>query len=587
MRKKLWQLIQYLRSIFLARSIQGVIMMAFAVVTITTALVVGGMLFIKFNNTIESNVMQSSYQTITQVEKSLQYYLQGMSDVLNIIDGELNSKDEEAIDMIKDQINMTLTLRKDIVTIALFTKDGRLLASNSDKNIKSGLDVTKEQWFSSVVNGQGYIYKSSSHVQNLFRGQHRWVVSVSKKVNAEIYGQPMEVIVLVDMNFSSIEQLCNQVDLGEQGYVYIVDNEGNIIYHPKQQLIYSGIKEENINFVLNSNDGSYIEETDGVKTVLSIKSVGDTEWKVVGISHYGEIMNSKQEIYSFFIGVIITVIAFVFIISIILSARISYPIKKLEKVMKRVENGELDIYADVEGEREVEQLAKTFNLMIGKIRQLMDEIVREHEEKRKSEIKALQAQINPHFLYNTLDSIVWMAENDENQGVVTMVTALADLFRTSISRGRDFISIEDELRNARSYLIIQQMRYGDKFQFTIEAEGEVLNYKIIKVILQPIIENAILHGIVKSMVSEGEIIIRVEETFDKILLKVIDNGDGMSQDKVDAILNKAVNSDVKAGIGVNNVNERIRLYFGEHYGIEIESELEEGTTVKVWLPKVR
>ncbi|MCL6558979.1 MAG: sensor histidine kinase [Firmicutes bacterium] len=271
------------------------------------------------------------------------------------------------------------------------------------------------------------------------------------------------------------------------------------------------------------------------------------------------------------------------IASVFISAKVSRPIKMLEKQMKRVEKGEFDINIEVRGEDEVKQLSRTFNLMVARIRQLMNQIIEEQEAKRKSELKALQAQINPHFLYNTLDSIVWMNENRKYEGVTTMVAALAKFFRISISRGSDIITVQDELEHANSYLIIQKIRYKDKFDFIIEAQPEVLSCKTLKLILQPIIENAIYHGI-ERIHDKGIIKVTASIKGERVLLQVIDNGYGIKPEVLEGILKKESRNDVGSGVGLKNVHERIQLYFGEQYGLEIESELDVGTTVNIWLP---
>lgn len=379
-------------------------------------------------------------------------------------------------------------------------------------------------------------------------------------------------------------------DLEPQNFNKIIFDEtkeymlvSSIIYPPQQQLIYAGLKNENTNFPAERENISYIENYNGEKAVVSVQTEKYTVWRVVGISYYNEMAATKKDVYYFFLIILFISIFIVISVSSLMSARISHPIKKLDRLMKRVEKGEFNIYADLNGEYEVKQLAKTFNMMIRRIRELMNQIIKEQEEKRKSELKALQAQINPHFLYNTLDSIVWMAENNDNKGTITMVTALANLFRISISRGEELISIKDEIEHARSYLIIQKIRYEDKFDYSIEADPEVLKYKSLKIILQPIIENAIYHGI-KKMVDKGSIKITANIIDNKICLQVIDNGVGMPPEKVKYILQKESKKKGHSGIGVKNVHERIQLYFGKSFGLEFQSELDEGTCVRVWLP---
>ena len=212
--------------------------------------------------------------------------------------------------------------------------------------------------------------------------------------------------------------------------------------------------------------------------------------------------------------------------------------------------------------------------------------IRDREEitLRKTELKALQAQINPHFLYNTLDAIAWMCEDGKNEDAEEMVTALARLFRISISKGHELIPIEKEVEHAKSYLKIENYRYKNKFTYSFEVEESCLSYLCNKITLQPIIENAIYHG-VKQMIDEGEIWIRIFEDGEDIIFQVEDNGIGMTEEQCREILRKEPGD--RTGIGIKNVNDRIKIYFGSNYGLNITSELDEGTCVTIRMPKVR
>jgi two-component system, sensor histidine kinase YesM len=215
----------------------------------------------------------------------------------------------------------------------------------------------------------------------------------------------------------------------------------------------------------------------------------------------------------------------------------------------------------------------------------MEQIIYEQEAKRKSEFEVLQAQINPHFLYNTLNSAVRMIGIGKSDEVVTTISSLSKLFRISLSKGKTMITVKEELEHVKHYLIIQQIRFKNKFDYEIEAQEEVLSCKTVKLILQPIVENAIQHGI-EQMVDLGHIQIKVMREKDQVLFQVIDNGLGMPGERVEQILNGKVKSKQGSGVGLRNVHERIQLYFGKEYGIQISSLVEEGTTVTIVIPAV-
>lgn len=254
--------------------------------------------------------------------------------------------------------------------------------------------------------------------------------------------------------------------------------------------------------------------------------------------------------------------------------------------MEKVEQGDFSESEPIRGSHEVEQLSLRFHLMVAKVRELMHQIIREQEAKRKSELEVLQAQINPHFLYNTLNSVVRMVGNGKNEDVITTITSLSKLFRISLSRGKNIITVREELEHVRHYLIIQKMRYKQKFEYEIvvENEDEVLNCLTLKLLLQPIVENAIYHGI-EHLADPGWIRIFAALIDGKVLLQVSDNGLGMSPDVLAQVKAGFYKSEEGSGVGIQNVQERIRLTFGEQYGLEIASEQEEGTIVRVWIPR--
>lgn len=237
------------------------------------------------------------------------------------------------------------------------------------------------------------------------------------------------------------------------------------------------------------------------------------------------------------------------------------------------------------GPPEIKHLGETIRSMVVQLRQLTDDIVKEQEEKRKSELDALQSQINPHFLYNTLDSIMWMVESEQYEDAISMVQALGRLFRISLSKGKNIITVAEELQHARSYLDIQKYRYKNKFRSFFEIEEGIEQCKTIKLIIQPLIENAIYYGM-EYMDGDGEIHIRAYAKEQDLFIEVEDNGLGMPEDVVEHLLTDNTRSRSKgSGIGIRNVHQRIQLYFGEEYGLEITSEPDEGTMVRIHLPR--
>lgn len=422
---------------------------------------------------------------------------------------------------------------------------------------------------------------SPPHVQNLFQEKRDWVITYSRKIEWLQKGNYHSAVLLVDMNFQTFRRICNRVNLGESGYIFVVSSEGKFIYHPQKEVLYSEVDSEDLYLAGQREDGGYTIERDGAEYAVNICSVNFADWKIVSVASMSEALATSQEMWMFIGIMILFAILFAFFISIQVAGFVTSPIRRLQTLMRRVENGALAIRAPEQGAYEIRELSKSFNAMIEKIRSLMDEVIEEKDLLRKSEIRALQAQINPHFLYNTLDSIVWLAETGKKEDVVTMVTSLASLLRITISKGDASLTVEEELRHAKSYLVIQKIRYGDKFDFSIEAEEDALCCQTVRIVLQPLIENAIYHGI-EPMAEKGLIRICVRKVGDRLLMQVIDNGIGMDEETRRSILE--ADPERASGIGVKNVNERIKLCCGEEYGLRFYSRLGEGTTVEIWLP---
>lgn len=273
----------------------------------------------------------------------------------------------------------------------------------------------------------------------------------------------------------------------------------------------------------------------------------------------------------------------------IISESIYIPIKKLHDVTATITQNDLQVLVTSKNANEIADLGMSFNVMINKIRELLDSKIKEQANLKKAEFRALQAQINPHFLYNTLDTIIWMAEARKNNQVIELVRALSCFFRITLSEGKDWITIQDEIEQTRSYLAIQKMRYRDILDYQIEVDETVLNATILKLLLQPLVENAIYHGI-KNKRKGGTVIVRVyRQDEDKIFLEVEDNGAGFTHYKLAKIQEK-INDDSdefkleERGFGLENVNKRVKLYYGKEYGLSIESEYQLGTRVKLVIP---
>ncbi|WNS44563.1 sensor histidine kinase [Paenibacillus sp. MMS20-IR301] len=564
------------------RSIQLIIMLTFTAVTVAVAVIVSIMLYGKFARTAEENANLNMQQIIEQVNYNLELYVKGMSSIFETAEQQITTSESIDSPLLYERMDTLMSSREDLVSMAMFTPQGQYVVGTPGQRMRLNTQLESQSWFTTAKRTSEISY-SAPHIQNLFKGKYTWVVSISKMIQYMEHGELKTGILLLDFNFRTIDELSKQVKLGKRGYAYILDPLGNIVYHPQQQLIYAGLKYENVEPVLEYAFRSYLDESTGEKRFITVRTLAQTGWKIVGVAYYDEIVTTKRDLNQFLAWFLAVVLVCVIAVSVLLSWLIASPIRKLERTVKQVGEGDLNTPINVSGAYEVEQLSKRFNMMLQRIRQLMDQIIYEQETKRKGELEVLQSQINPHFLYNTLNSVIRLAERGKTDEVVTMIQSLSKFFRISLSKGKNFITMQEELDHIRHYLVIQSFRFKNKFRYEINAQEEVLQYQTIKLILQPIVENALYHGI-EMLPDEGLISISAVLQEGLVVIRISDNGLGMSKETMNVLLSGGVKSEGGSGVGVRNVNERIGLYYGREYGLTFESELEEGTTVTIIFP---
>ena len=579
------------RPFFLNNSIRTTIFIYFTVTALAAGLLITFSLYQRLSGQVTAMVQDENQRLIGQVARSVESYLR---TIMKLSDSLYYGAVKNA-DLSSESVGSELTLLYDnnkdnVDNIALFSEDGMLVEAVPAARLKPNLDVTGEPWFRDALEKTENQHFSLPHVQYIFdnnENQYRWVISLSRAVELTSGTSTAQGILLVDISYSSLEQLFDGVTAGKGGYVYLISSDGELLYHPKMQLIDSGRMQENNVAAAAYKDGNHMEEFDGSSRFVTIKSIGYTGWKVVGVTPENVVTLNTIKTRLFIVFIIALILFILALINSYISSRITNPIKELEKSVGILEEGNLDVPVYAGGSYEIQHLGKSIGDMAAQIRLLMKDIVTEHEAKRKQEFDTLQSQINPHFLYNTLDIIVWMIENEQKAEAVKAVTALARFFRISLSKGKSIITVRDELEHVRNYLMIQHMRFKNKFTYEIQAEDGVLELASLKLMLQPTVENAIYHGM-EFMDGDGEILLKVWKEEGDLYFSVIDNGLGMTEEQVGNLFTGASHVDSKrgSGIGVKNVNERIKLYFGEKYGLSIESEPDEGTTVKIHLPVV-
>ena len=576
------------------KSIQSVIFAVLSVLLLGAVIIIT---VISLSYTRQSVFENSSLYTqtiIQQMNQNIDSYIDYMENTSYLVSSNEDvqkylfgdTADPEARDRILSQFETILDSRSDILNLGIIAENGRMLINNGQRLTNQDLDIHSQEWYTNALEGRESVYLTSSHVQHIISGERPWVITLSRGIrNKEMgTGQEKEGVYFIDLNYNAISELCDQSMVGNQGYAFIVDADGNIVYHPQQQQLYNELQTENIDLVMNAGS-DIVTWGDGInKKMYSISRSEKTGWTVVDCVRVEELLRRSNEAQSIYVLVAIGLMAVALFFSRFVAKSITLPIQRLCDSMERVQEGDFSV-SDivVDSENEIGSLTKSFNVMTQRIHELMAQNIWEQEAKRKSELKALQSQINPHFLYNTLDSIIWMAEGKKNEEVVLMTASLARLLRQSISNEDELVSIGQEIEYARGYLTIQKMRYKDKLEFWIEVEPSILNIRLIKLVLQPVIENAIYHGL-KYKESRGLLLVKGFMKNGNAVLQVIDDGVGMDQETLDHIYERHKVDYHSNGVGIYNVQKRLQLYYGNEYGIVYESKPGEGTTATITIP---
>ena len=589
-------MIDLIRNGYKKRSLQWTISLSFTAISIISIASMAIAFYSHSINTIRDNTIKENGQIVDQVSMNLNSYIRNMMGISDTMYYSVIKNTNLTNEKISKEMNLLYEANKDNLTsIVCATADGAIVAASPVSARKTGVDLKKQEWFIKALDEIENIHFSTPHVQNIFDNsnyRYYWVVSLSRSVELTYFGNVRDGVLLVDMNYSGIEQMFDRVNDGGVGFVYLCDSDGRIIYHPMQKAIYAGLVRENNYYHANQPDGSFSETFDGQERDVVIKTVGYTGWKIVSVTPVSELALDMGQMRNYLLMVAIIILMIMVFGNYIISYVVTDPIRRLEESIADLEEGvstddvmnEEDIFSG--GSHEIRHLGRTIKSMIRQMKKLTDDMVREQKAKRKSELDALQSQINPHFLYNTLDSVVWMIEGERYKDAISMVTALAQLFRISLSKGNNIITIHDEIIHARNYLNIQKVRYKNKFTATIDVDPAIENCATIKLIVQPLLENAIYYG-VEHMDGEGEITLRGYEKDGDVYISVSDNGMGIPEETLATLLTDKARSRGKgSGIGLWNVNQRIQIYFKGDYGLIIESELDEGTTVTIHLPKV-
>lgn len=559
------------------KSIEFKIIFSCLAIIISLALFVSYFTIKNFENYVEENANSKSNEISKQILYNYDNYFEEIIETLNLVIEKLDNTDvRNNPNVVKEYFYDVISYRNDITNITLFTVDGEYLV-NTGENENSSNIIVSMSWFYEALLQPSMCYFSPpfAYTENDNR------IIVTKYINYN-YNEDSGVL-LFELNSDTILDIAKNTNLGKGGQIIILtntDNRYNIIFSSEN------ILDDKILNILNTEVlGSGNFDFGLNRMSYNIETINNTRWRIGVFINIDESANAQNSFAITLIAICFVAIIITTIIISIISKSIANPLKKLESAMKAIEEADYLLVEEVNvgKQKEIASLSESFNLMMRKIKDLMDKVVEEQETQRKSELKALQYQINPHFLYNTLDSVVWLIDNNKNKEASEMIVALAKLFRISISRGRNIITIKDELEHARSYLLIQSIRYAGAFEYEFDIDPNVIEYTTLKLILQPMIENAIYHGL-KNRIDEGHIKIVAKLVNTKVIFEIIDNGYGMRKEKIAELYENFKNPELNDGVGLKNIYLRLKIYYGDEADLQIESELDEGTTIRIIIP---
>lgn len=496
---------------------------------------------------------------------------------------QLSISDLQRYTQITNQLSYALLVFQDVDSAAFIDINNRVYGSHMnvernadlvfDTNIIQTLNKTRgsNTWFQ--MERRNYLVNNSDEP----------VLSLGKRIVNINTGNTMGYLIL-NVNETTLSEVYDEIGLIQETDYMIVNHGGTVVSAQNSEMVLKPIKDTVlINWMLEGKEKQInVEMINGSKTLLVSHDMSRFDWKLISMVPYELLVKDTRKIM--LLIVLIGFICLVFAVAgaIFLSHIIAKPIVELARHMKRVKEGNLDRQFEVNGRDEVGLLASGFNTMIGRVKDLLLNISIEQKKKREYELALIQAQIKPHFLYNTLDVIYALSELGRTRDVQRTTKALADFYRSVLSKGKEQITLSEEMESVINYLSIQRIRYLDVFTYQIDIAADIDDCIIPKLTLQPLVENAIYHGL-KHKEEIGSLLIKGWKEGNLVILQIIDNGIGMPEDRLKDI-KRSWNDSNQPGYGLSNVHQRIKLYFGEQFGLQVESTVDIGTKVTLLIP---
>lgn len=584
------------RKAFQHKGIRFKLLVYFLSLILLPILTIGLISDIIYTSSIERETNLHAQEIIEQIQKNVEFYIHDMDHIEHYIsqDPSMTAFLQTGNTLEPNRVSIETEVRRLLRTYTevhpeiagiVVVNDSDLYISNEQYRISRD-PLTREDWYQRAIASKGELLLISRPIgRNLTSGNQvnaEEVLSVVKAIQNPAT-QKFVGVISIDFKLDTIEKMIQKITLGKTGFVYMMDAAGDVVYSPDNPVVYR----INAEWLGESSNRQFTQTINHNQYQIIYTKSDFTKWKIIGVFSFKETFKeaSRIRLYTLIIAILTVILAV--ILAFFYTSSIANPLNKLKNLMRKVQNGDLNVRFDNQYHDEIGQVGNGFNNMLEEIRNLIELVYKEQQGKRESEIKILQAQIKPHFLYNTLDAIQWMAHERGATDLVEMIDALTHFFRIGLSKGKETLTVSDEIAHVRSYLIIQKIRYEEKLEYEIECEDGLDHLLVLKLTLQPLVENAIYHGI-KARRGVGKVSVQVKVVRGMLYCSVSDNGVGIQPEKLQEIRHMLEKSgkDTSAlqGFGIYNVSERIKLNYGSEYGLTFHSEYGVGTTVEVWHP---
>ncbi len=524
-------------------------------------------IYLFVSNTLEEITIKQNIETSKQINQNFITYFDNLINSSQYITDVINNKSINDNKDIKEIFELSIVIYDYVDEIVLYDTNYKLIANTNYTTIRT-------DWYDLTLEDQTmyHFHSEYNYYEKAYNGY------LSRKIDFYNGSDYQTGIIFIKMNFDMILSITDNTNLGDEGQICMIDTSYNVIYTSNIQFDQINILKE----LILGNDTTIYNNT---HLQVYLNTISNSPWRIAVFTNIDSIYEANNQLLITLIFTVISCILITMIVIHRISYKVTYPLGKLESIMKEIEESRIFLQIDNVDSNlvEISSLTSRFNEMIKEITLLIDKVIIEQKAQRLSELKSLQNQMNPHFLYNTLDSIVYLAETNQNDKVIDMTIALSDLFRVSISRGKFIIPLKDEIQHAKCYLVIQKIRYQEAFDYEFEVDEDVNECETMKLTLQPLIENAIYHGL-RNRVDPGFIKIKAYKEDSNVVYEVTDNGYGMREEKIQELYSTFNNANLNDGVGMKNVYQRLKIYFNNKADLKIISELDEGTTIRITIP---